>query len=196
MASAIELYRDAYDQDYRKGNWEYAEELYKRIIEQFPYSEEKEYARIHLERIAALKADPHNQALQPVKSSSGLGILTGLNFFLLLVCIAGGVGLGYFVWQGYQSRIFVDMVLEGLVYEKASVVDAAQFRYKKAQEIAPMNPLGYRLSAELHLSTGRLDQAETGLKQWAIVSPTDPGLADFGARLKGARQVHTQGAMR
>ena len=47
MASAIELYQRAYDLDYRQGDWQYAEDLYKKIIEQHPYSDEKDYAHVH-----------------------------------------------------------------------------------------------------------------------------------------------------
>ena len=69
MASAIELYRDAYDLDYRKGDWETAEDIYRKIVTKYPQSEEKEYALVHLERIEKLKADPDDKELKPVRAS-------------------------------------------------------------------------------------------------------------------------------
>ena len=54
MSSAIELYKEAYDLDFNKGDSLYAETLYKELIERYPHSDEKEYAQVHLERITGV----------------------------------------------------------------------------------------------------------------------------------------------
>jgi tetratricopeptide (TPR) repeat protein len=182
--TAIELYREAYDHDYRKGDWEYAEQLYRQIIEEFPYSEEKEYARVHLERLAKLKADPHNRSLQPIRSTAGPGALAIFTFLFLLVLTAGSTGLGYWVWRQHLALNYQNLVLQGLFSERAGDIDAAANRYKQAQEVLPASSLAYRQLADLYLNAGQLELAAIEHKRWALTDPDDPALSHFTQRMK------------
>ena len=105
MASAIELYREAYDLDYRKGDWETAEDIYKKIVVKYPHSEEKEYALVHLERIEKLKGNPDDLELKPSRSSphSTTNALSVVNFIFILITLLGLGGLGYLLWQQQQN---------------------------------------------------------------------------------------------
>lgn len=182
MASAIELYQRAYDLDYRKGDWQYAEELYKEIIERYPYSDEKEYAQVHLDRIAKLKSDPHNQELQPVRGS---GMATGFSvfcFFLSLLLIVGTCFLGYFLFQQQKWLTAQDLVLQGLISEKTGDSEGARLKYTLAQETYPTNALAYQSLAELYLKHGKMQQAEIEYKKWELINPDDIGLKNFKQR--------------
>lgn len=187
MASAIELYRRAYDLDYRKGDWETAERLYREIMERFPYSDEKEYAQVHLERIAQLKADPHNQELAPVRGGSGPHALAIVSFVLVLVLVAAVGVLGYTGWRGLQYHRHTQLVMEGLLSERIGDLKGARDRYKEAQELMPQDRFGYRLMAELYLKIKDYELARIEAKRWALAAPEDPELEMFRTRLESLR---------
>ena len=182
MSSAIELYQRAYDLDYRKGDWQYAEELYKEIVERFPYSDEKEYAQVHLDRIAKLKSDPHNQELQPVRGS---GMASGFAVFCFVLClllIVGACYLGYFMFQQQKLVTSQDLVLQGLISEKSGNSEGARLKYTLAQETYPDNALAYQGLAELYLKHGKMQLAEIEFKKWELISPNDINLKNFKQR--------------
>lgn len=182
MASSIVLYQRAYDADYRKGDWQYAEELYKEIIERFPYSDEKEYAQVHLDRLAKLKSDPHNQELQPVRGSGAASGFAVFCFFLCLLLITGACFLGYFMLQQQKWLNSQEFVIQGLISERTGNPRNAIEKYKLAQETYPNNILAYQTLAELYLKHGKMKQAEIEFKQWELVSPNDLSLKDFKQR--------------
>ena len=182
MASSIQLYQRAYDADYRKGDWQYAEELYREIIERFPHSDEKEYAQVHMDRIAKLKSDPHNQELQPVKGSgtgSGLAVFC---FVLCLLLITGACFLGYFMFQQQKWMSSQELVIQGLLSERLGNLKVAVDKYKLAQTAYPENTLACQMLAELYLKQGKMKQAEIEFKQWELMSPNDLSLQDFKQR--------------
>ncbi|MBD3320548.1 MAG: hypothetical protein GF350_05565 [Chitinivibrionales bacterium] len=193
MASAIELYREAYEADYRRGDWQYAEELYRKIVEQFPYSDEKEYALVHLERLEKLKNNPKEPSLQPVRGGSDGNALSVVSFLLIIVVISGaGVG-GYYVWQYCKATTYNDLVLQGLISEKAGDDASAAVKYRHAQKIMPGNALAYRSMAELYLEHNKYTLAEIERKRWALASPDDPALREFQTKLNDATRVKTNG---
>lgn len=182
MASSIVLYQRAYDADYRKGDWQYAEELYKEIIERFPYSDEKEYAQVHLDRLAKLKSDPHNQELQPVRGSGASSGFVVFCFFLTLLLIVGTGFLGYFLFQQQKWMSSQEFVIQGLISERTGNPKNAIEKYKLAQETYPNNTLAYQTLAELYLKHGKMKQAEIEFNQWELISPNDLSLKDFKQR--------------
>mgnify|MGYP006283451523 CR=1 FL=1 len=187
MASAIELYRRAYDLDYRKGDWETAERLYHEIMERYPYSDEKEYAQVHLERIAQLKADPHNQELAPVRGGAGPHALAIVSFVLVLILLAAVGVLGYTGWRGLRYHRHTQLVLEGLLSERIGDLKGARDHYKEAQELLPEDRFGYRLMAELYMKIKDYELARIEAKRWALAAPKDPELKMFRARLESLR---------
>jgi tetratricopeptide (TPR) repeat protein len=189
MATAIELYRKAYDLDYRKGDWHSAEELYKEIIEKFPYSDEKEYSLVHIERLEKLKANPRDQKLQPVRGSSqavnGFNIV---NFFLILLCMAALSIGGYFIRLHNNRYTYYELLLAGVSSERAGNYTQAQNLYKQAQKSMPAQPLAYRLLAELYLSRTQFQLAEIESKRWELARHDAQAVGEFRMRLKAAMQ--------
>ncbi len=192
MATAIKLYQRAYDLDYRKGDWEYAEELYNEIIKRFPYSEEKEYAQVHLDRIAKLKANPLDQALQPVRAKGASGALISFCFLLILLLMVATGFSGYFLWQQKLRQDYNELLLQGIMSEKTgNIKDAAQ-RYKYAQKILPENNLAHRFLAELYLNQKKFELAEIEYKQWELATPYDNNLKGFKIRLNNIKNQQGQ----
>ncbi len=183
MASAIELYQRAYDLDYRQGDWEEAEDIYKAIVERYPYSDEKEYAQVHLERIQRLKGDPSDPELQPVRSGGGAVGLTVFCFFLTLLLIVGTGFLGYFFFEHQNRDVSQELVLQGMMSERAGNANNAQLKYEQASKEDPGNVLAHQCLAELFLKHGDKARAETAGRNWALVSPSDVNLIDFNQRL-------------
>jgi tetratricopeptide (TPR) repeat protein len=186
MSSAIQLYQRAYDLDYRKGDWQYAEELYKEIIERYPYSDEKEYAQVHLDRIAKLKSDPHNQELQPVRGSGMASGFAVFCFVISLLLIVGACFLGYFLFQQQKWLNSQELVIQGLISERSGNPDTAREKYTLAQKTYPENILAYQCLAELYLKHGKTKQAELEFNQWQLISPNDLGLKEFKQRFLNA----------
>ena len=187
MATAIELYRKAYDLDYRKGDWQQAEELYKQIIEKYPYSDEKEYALVHIERIENLRANPHDQKLQPVRAEGcAVNGFNVVNFVLILMLAVGIAAMGYVAWQQAKYLEYNSLLLQGALSEKVDNYDHAGILYKQAQEILPAHGLAYRFLAELYLRMGQYGLADIERKRWALGSPDDQGLGEFSLRLHNA----------
>ncbi len=182
MASAIELYQRAYNLDYRQGDWEEAEDIYKEIVERYPYSDEKEYAQVHLERIQRLKGNPSDPELQPVRSGSAVG-LTVFSFFLTLLLIVGTGFLGYFFWQHQNRDVSLELVVQGILSERVGSANNAQLKYEQAIKEDPGNILAHQSLAELFLKHGDKTRAETAGRNWALVSPSDVNLIDFKKRL-------------
>lgn len=187
MASAIELYQQAYNLDYRQGDWESAEELYQRIIEQYPHSDEKEYAKVHLDRIQRLKGDPKDPELEPVHSG-GTGGLAVFCLFLSLILIAGTCFLGYYYWQLQNRVLSQELILQGIVSEQAGDNNAAQMLYEHVRKAYPGNTLAYACLAELFLKHGDKHRAEQMSNEWAIVNPNDIHLKHFTERLRNTKQ--------
>jgi hypothetical protein len=184
MATAIELYQRAYDADYRKGDWEYARELYESIVQKYPHSEEAEYCRVHLDRLDKLRSDPHNHELQPVRSKRGTSAVSILCLVLVIPLIAGAVVGGYYIWQFYKANQYYELLIEGQIDERAGLAEPARQKYEIAQSLLPTNSLSYRLLAELFLQRNMLPLAEVQRKGWQITYPYDADLAGFETRLK------------
>jgi outer membrane protein assembly factor BamD (BamD/ComL family) len=184
MPSAIELYQQAYDADYRKGNWEYAKELYETILRTYPHSEEAEYCRVHLDRLERLRSDPHNNELQAVQSKRGPSALSVMCLVLVVPLIAAVVVCGYYVWQQYNANLYYELLMEGQINERAGLYDPAVRKYEAAQAMMPTNALSYRLLAELYLQNSKFPLADVQRKGWQLTYPEDPDLAGFEARMK------------
>ena len=189
MATAIELYQKAYDLDYREGDWESAEEIYRKIIERFPHSEEKEYAQVHLDRLEKLKGNPEDFPLKPVtKVSSGGTGLSIFNFVLSLLII-GVVGISaYMLWLQYQKDNYTDLLLDGLLSQRSGYFKEAAVSYKRAQAALPKVPMAHRFMAELRLEEGQFSLADKELQRWERISPQDGSLKLFKQRLAIAKQ--------
>jgi tetratricopeptide (TPR) repeat protein len=188
MSSAIELYKEAYDLDYNKGDSLYAEVLYKEIIERFPHSDEKEYAQAHLERIAKLKGNPDDPTFKPLQSGGSGGGLAIVCFVLILLILSAlGFG-GYYGYRLYRRLESNELVIHGLISEKTNNLDEAINRYEQAQQIYPANGLAYRCLAELYLKIGKPQQAELLTRQWELLHPYDIALKDFKQRLADSTQ--------
>lgn len=183
MASSIELYQRAYDLDYRQGDWQYAEDLYKEIIEQHPYSDEKDYAHVHLDRINKLKSNPHDQTLQPVHGNSNAGIAVVAFVFVLMLSVATGF-LGYYMARQQRQLNANNIIIHGLTSEIHGNHNDALNNYKQAQRITPNNDLPFRLSAELYLKNDKFDLAEIEFKRWKLLSPFDQTKQNFHDRLQ------------
>ena len=184
MSSAIELYHQAYDADYRKGDWEYAKELYEAIIQKYPHSEEAEYCRVHLDRLEKLRSDPHNHKLQPVHSKTGPSAISILCLVLVVLLIATAVVGGYYVWQQYEANLYYELLTEGQINERAGLYDPAVQKYEAAQAMMPTNGLSYRLLAELYLQKNKLPLAQVQYKGWQLTYPDDPDLPGYEVRMK------------
>ena len=183
MSSAIELYKEAYDLDYNKGESLYAETLYKEIVERFPHSDEKEYSLVHLERIAKLKGNPNDPTFAPLQSRGGGGGLAVVCFVFTLLLT---VGLGFGLYYGYLQKQRIDsyeMVIHGLHSEINGHAEEATAIYEQAQKRYPNSIAAYRCLAELYLSKGKFEQAELVGKQWALLRPYDRFLGTFKKRL-------------
>ncbi len=189
MTSAIELYQKAYDLDYRKGDWEYAEELYKIITEKYPYSEEKEYAQIHLDRIAKLKSNPSDYSLQPVRArGAGVGLMVGCFVLILILFVVTGFSL-YFSYQQHLRQDSDEMIIQGLISENAGNYEVAQLKYEQAKKMYPRNNLAYRALAELYLKAGNIELAEIQSRQWELFNPYDLNLKEFKDRLETKKAI-------
>jgi tetratricopeptide (TPR) repeat protein len=184
MSSAIELYQKAYDADYRKGDWEYARELYETIVQNFPHSEEAEYCRVHLDRLEKLKSDPDNQELQPVRSKKGSGVLSIMSLVLVLPLIVAVVAGFFYIWQQNATDQYYELLAEGQINEHAGLYEPAVLKYQTAQALMPMNALSYRLLAELYLQKNKMPLAEVQYKGWQLMYQGDPDLAGFNVRMK------------
>jgi tetratricopeptide (TPR) repeat protein len=191
MSSALELYKEAYDLDFNKGESLFAERLYKDIIERYPNSDEKEYAQVHLERIAKLKGNPNDPAYAPLKSGrSGGGLAMACFVLLLLLLMTMGFGF-YYGYRQYLRMDSLELVLDGLLCEKNGNTSGATENYNLAQHTYPQNGVAYRCLAELYLRAGKLTQADLVGKQWELLLPDDVNIADFKKRLA---DVAKQGA--
>jgi tetratricopeptide (TPR) repeat protein len=193
MASAIELYQRAYDLDYRKGDWESAEELYRTIVEKFPYSEEKEYAQVHLQRLEKLKANPHEQALQPVRAHSGVNAFNLVNFMLILIVLVALGVTGYLGWIQYRRNEYNELLISGLLSETGDDPGRAEIYYKQAQNTLGQNPLAYRCLAELYLRQDKRELAQIEYKLWKMAKPYDPALKQFEAQVSSEPESDTMG---
>lgn len=183
--SAIEIYQRAYDADYRKGDWQYAEELYREIVEKYPYSDEKEYAMVHLERLEKLKGNPKEPSLQPVRGGSGVNGLSVLSFILIIFLTAAGVFGGYLFWEQIKINAYNDLILKGVLNEKTGNFENARVSYEEAQAMHPQSSLAYRYLAELYLSQNKMKLAEIESRRWEVTSSSgDRELQDFKRRLK------------
>jgi hypothetical protein len=183
MSTALELYKQAYDLDYNKGDVHYAETLYKEIISRFPHSDEKEYSQVHLDRIARLKGNPGDPAFSPVKHPRGA---TGLAIacFALLLPLMLAVGFGfYFGYRHYQRMESLESVLCGMLCEKNNDTAGAVEQYTRAQQSYSAGGMAFRCLAELYLRGGKITQAALVGRQWELLAPDDINLADFKRRL-------------
>ena len=184
MSSAIELYKEAYDLDFNKGDSLYAEVLYKELIERYPHSDEREYAEIHLERIAKLKGNPSDPTFKPLRSGGGGGGLAIVCFVLILfLFVAVGFGF-YYGYRQYRRISSYEQIIHGLQSEKHGDFTDAQNNFEWAQKISPNNGVAYRCLAELYLQEGKLQQAELVSKQWELLLPSDLALPTFKQRLQ------------
>ena len=172
MATAIELYQKAYNVDYRQGDWEYAEELYNKIVEKFPHSEEKEYALVRLERIAALKGNPEDENLKPVTAkgggSGGLGI-TGFVLSLLLVGVTGFLSF-LFVKQNIRLQ-YNDLVTASLVNQINGDLVSAEIGLKTAIKTVPEYINAHVYLTELYISKGEFKKADKLLRRINKIKP-------------------------
>ncbi len=184
MASAIEIYQRAYDLDYRHGDWESAEELYRDIIEEFPYSDEKEYAQVHLNRIAKLKGNPKDPEIQPVRGSGGAMGLAAFSLFLTLLVLVGTGYVGYFHFQQRKQYDSQELIIQGILSEKTGNIDNAILKYKLAQELYPESILACQSLAELYLKQGDKKLAYIEVKKWKLINPSDSNLNTFIQRVQ------------
>ncbi len=189
MASAIELYRDAYHQDYRKGDWETAEELYKKIVAKYPQSDEKEYALVHLDRLEKLKADPDDQELKPSRpdTSSSSNALSVVNFFFILISFLCLAGLGYLFWIQKQEIQYVELILQGQLSEKAGQYQTASDLYKRACKTNTEKPLAFQFLSEFYLSRAEYGLAQSTLDIWKSAHPYSDQTSSFESRLRAAK---------
>jgi tetratricopeptide (TPR) repeat protein len=195
MATAIELYQKAYELDYRQGDWEQAEEIYRKIIERFPHSEEKEYAEVHLERLEKLKGNPDDMPLKPVSQQSGSGAGIAAFSLVLSFLLLGAVGFSmYYLWLQDKKDKYTDMLLEGTMSEKTGNIKDAVITFKQAQTLLPRQPQAYRFLAELRLAQGHIELAEKEALKWGQVNPTDANLKEFKTRLEKAGGDKARGA--
>ena len=188
MSSAIELYKEAYDLDFNKGDISYAEVLYKELIERFPHSDEKEYAQIHLERIAKLKGNPKDPAYTPPGNGSTGGALAVVCFVLILLILVALGFAGYYGYRCYRRIDSCEIVIRGLLSEQCGDRANAVQYYELAQKIFPESPLPFHSLANLYLTSGKLQQAELVGKQWALLHPDDPSLKLFQEQLADSLQ--------
>jgi tetratricopeptide (TPR) repeat protein len=194
MPTAIEMYRKAYELDYRKGDWQQAEGLYREIIEKFPYSDEKEYALVHLERLEKLKANPRDQALQPVRASSQqINNFNILNFFLILILAVAIAGTGYVIWIQGQHQKYTSLLLQGLLSEKIGNYPQASDLYKQAEAMLPGEPDAYHFLAESYLDRKQYSLADIESKKWEIADPGNRAITEFRMRVKSTEDASMRG---
>ncbi|MBN1579027.1 MAG: tetratricopeptide repeat protein [Chitinispirillaceae bacterium] len=183
MSSAIELYKEAYDLDYNKGDSLYAEVLYKEIIERFPHSDEKEYAQVHLERIAKLKGNPNDPSFKPLRSGGSGGGLAVVCFVLILMILTGLGFAGYYGYPQYLRLASYELIIHGLISQKNNDLADAERMFEQAQRIYPRNSVAFRCLTELYLQTGKPEKAELVRNQWKLLMPNDIALHTFTSRL-------------
>ncbi|MBN1759850.1 MAG: tetratricopeptide repeat protein [Chitinispirillaceae bacterium] len=184
MSSAIELYKEAYDLDYNKGDSLYAEVLYKEIIERFPHSDEKEYAQVHLERIAKLKGNPDDPTFKPLRSGGGSGAGLAVVCFVLILFILTALGFGgSFIYRQYKRIQSNELIIHGLISEKNGNSDDAEKQYERARQLFPRNGVAYHCLADLYLRTGKTESAELVTQQWELMQPYDNAINEFKTRL-------------
>ena len=193
MSSAIEIYKEAYDLDFNKGDIYFAEALYKELIERYPHSEEREYAEIHLERIAKLKGNPDDPAIRPQqRTGNGGGGLAVVSFVLILL-LAVSVGFAfYFSYRHYLHLASYEEIIHGLLSEKIGDSIGAEQSYERAQRMCPRNGIAYRCMAELYIGNGKTRKAELVARQWELIKPAAPALFLLKQRLKGFTRVEKQ----
>lgn len=183
MSSAIELYKEAYDLDFNKGESIYAETLYRELIERYPHSDEKEYAQVHLERIAKLKGNPDDPTFTPLRSGgggSGLALVCFVLILLILTALGFGASYGFRLHKQLLSN---ELVIHGLLSEKKGNVETAEKRYEEARQIFPKNGAAYHCLADLYLRSGKPESAELVSRQWELLQPYDISLMDFKRNL-------------
>jgi tetratricopeptide (TPR) repeat protein len=187
MAYAIELYRQAYELDYRQGDWEMAETLYKRIIEEHPHSDEAEYARVHLDRIASLKGNPDMPEIRSSHGGGSGGAFGIISFVLVLfLCVAAGF-LGYSLYLQHLRQVRTDHILHALLSERRGLTADALARYRSARVVMKEDAVGARYLAEFYFGREEYGLAAIELKLWEYAAPTDPAAAKFGRRLEKAK---------
>ncbi|MFP4522841.1 MAG: hypothetical protein ACLFQK_11915 [Fibrobacterota bacterium] len=168
MASAIELYRKAYNTDYRNGDWETAEEIYNRIIEQFPHSEESEYAKVHLDRITKLKGNPEDSDLKPVNRGGDGGSVLGILGFILALLEAFAIVAAVFFILNQRTEIKYNRHLaQGLTSMVSGDRIDAELNFKIARAVLPSEKAADRALAELYIKYGSEKKAASiiaGLK--------------------------------
>lgn len=182
MPSAIELYKRAYDLDFRNGDIDYAETLYNEIIEKFPESEEREYASIHLERIRRLRNDPQNPILKSAIRKDGVNGMVIFNFMLtMLLLVSFGFG-AWFLYSKDRELKSLTFVADGQISEKQKNYGNAIEKYLHASKFSPHNPLPHRCLAELYLKQKEFKLAGIEANQWLLLAPNDPDAKLFKER--------------
>jgi outer membrane protein assembly factor BamD (BamD/ComL family) len=189
MKSAIELYKEAYELDYRKGNWEDAEDLYKKIIATYPHADEKEYSEVHLARIQRLKeTGGEDERLLPSRgtarsSASGLSVVS---FLLCLLLLAAG---GYFFFSNMQLRQRIDnqsIIIQGLHAFNNGNLIRAETDFQKAQIAFPKDELPYMLLIDTYIMTEKINLAETELSKWKVTVPYSRSLDLYEKKIRFA----------
>lgn len=149
MKSAIELYKEAYELDFRSGDWEGAEELYKRIIEKYPHSTEKEYAQLHLGRINNLKnAGGEEEPLKPTRTivRSGPGSVLGIIAFILMLLLAASSPFLYYLYKEQNNKMnSQEWTIMGLYYQNLGKDKMAKKAFGQAYRIYPGNTAAYKM---------------------------------------------------
>ena len=183
MASAIELYKQAYDLDFRHGDLDYAESLYREIIEKFPNEVEKEYAELHLERIHRLRIDPKNSTLKSHQRADGVN---GLVIFNLMLTMLTLVVLGFGFWFVYEKQRDIrslQLIIEGQICEKDKAYGSAIDKYYDASILSPNMALSHSLLAKRYLEQGEYKLANIEGEKWLFLSPNDKFAKAFSNRI-------------
>ena len=188
MSSAIELYKEAYDLDFNKGDSLYAETLYKELIERYPHSDEKEYAQVHLERIAKLKGNPNDPTYSPLRSGGGGGLVIVCFVLILFILTALGFG-GYYGFRQYKELQSTRLVIHGLISEQNGKFTQAENRYEEARRLYPKNGIAYHCLASLYRRSGKPEAAQLVAKQWELLLPFDIVLREFNQHLSDTTAV-------
>ena len=183
MATAIELYKEAYNLDFRNGDLNKAEALYNRIIEKFPQAEERVYAEVHLERIYRLKQDMKNPTLHSHQQKTGINGFLVFNFLLTLLIFAV---LGYgaiFIWTQHKENIALSLVINGRINESEEIYGNAIENYVKAATISPKLFLPHECLAKLYYMQGELELAKIEAEQWKRYSLEKETATNFIAKI-------------
>ncbi len=192
MPSAIELYRDAYYLDFHKGDLEGAESLYKKIIEKFPRSEEKQWAEIHLERIEQIKSGDDSKLAAPpaAKLASKIHPLTIVNFFLIIFTLAALGSMGYWFYLQNKNQKYNELLLSAFQNQHMGKVNSAVACYKKACYLIPTKALAFTLWSEMYLSQNDFDMASKVIDIWRELQPAHPHLPAYSKRLEEAKSEY------